>query len=325
MLLYYSQMLLYYRRGIYMRKLKAKPILKWAGGKTQLLDTLIGEMKKLKNTKELTYIEPFLGGASLFITVAKLDLFNDYIINDINWKLINVYIQVRDNPGILISELKKLKLVYIDFDEESRKKFYYKKREEFNVYGRKEKLSLKEKIKFAALFIFLNKTCFNGLYRENSNGDFNVPSGKYKNPSIYDAQEIFSLSELLNIKDKSGKNKIKIFSKNYLDLEDKFKDNSFIYFDPPYRPITKGGFNTYHKSQFNDSHQIELAKYFKKLNQKGNYLMLSNSDPKNLDKSDDFFDSLYSDFNIYRVNARRSINSNGSKRGEIFEILVTNF
>jgi len=170
----------------------------------------------------------------------------------------------------------------------------------------------------ASQLIFLNRTCFNGLYRVNSKGEFNSPAGDYDNPTICDEQNLIAVHQVLQIAE--------IKKADFKEIVSDMKSESFVYFDPPYRPISKtASFKAYCKYGFADNKQIELAKLFKDLDKDGVKVMLSNSDPKNNDPSDNFFDEIYSDFNIIRVPARRMINSDPTKRGTINEIVVTNY
>lgn len=308
-------------------KKNVKPFLKWAGGKTQLLPTLKEKIDIIENSENMTYIEPFLGAGALFFDLISNNIFSKYIINDINYNLINTYLQIRDYPNELISLLSDLKSSYIPLSEESRKKYFYNKRDLFNELIFIENKSKNDNLQLASLFIFLNKTCFNGLYRENSKGEFNVPSGKYKNPNIFSDDNIIAISDILNKKDINNNNMVIILNEDYNNLEKYANKESFIYFDPPYRPITKGGFTSYNKSNFNDEAQIKLSNFVKLCHHKGSKVMLSNSNPKNLDPNDNFLHDLYNDsfFTINEVFASRMINSIGSKRGKITELLVTNF
>lgn len=299
----------------------AKPFLKWAGGKTQLLPEL--EMRfpqELKDGKINKYIEPFVGsGALLFYLVQNYKIEEAYIF-DINPELINVYTVIKQDVNDLIETLEEKESVFLPLDKENRKQFYYEQRDSFN----RELSSFdfnsysKENVHRAAQFIFLNKTCFNGLYRVNKKGLFNVPMGNYKKPTICNKENLLAVSAILqriNIKHGDYKESLKYVTKD-----------TFLYFDPPYRPLnTSSSFTAYSKYDFTDKEQVELATYFEELHNIGAKLMLSNSDPKNVDPEDNFFDELYKDFYIDRVGARRSINSKGSSRGQINEILVTNY
>lgn len=295
-------------------ELNAKPFLKWAGGKTQLLPEIrkYYPFEKYKNINK--YCEPFLGGgAVLFDILNNFDL-KEILVNDLNSELINTYTVIRDYPNNLVELLYLYQNDYWNMNDESRKKYYNLKRDEYN----KMKLSENNKITKASLTIFLNRTCFNGLYRVNRKGEFNVPIGSYKKPLICDSENLFAVSN--KIQD------VKFINDTFDSVDSFIDNNTFVYFDPPYRPLNMtSSFKSYSKSDFNDESQIELANFYKSLNDKGSKLLLSNSDPKNEDINDDFFDDLYSEFNIKRVVANRMINSNKTKRGPITEILVSNF
>ncbi|WP_207667956.1 DpnII family type II restriction endonuclease [Clostridium botulinum] len=294
-----------------------KPFLKWAGGKSQLLNEIIQELPT--NIKQIKrYVEPFVGAGAVFIYFLENNYFEEYIINDINSKLINLYGVIRDKPEDLIEEIQRLKTQYLEADSEEREQLFYKIRTNFNS-------AQCNSIQSSAYFIFLNKTCFNGLYRENSKGEFNVPFGKYKNPSFFDELQLREISRLLNLRKENGEFKVKILNKSFDELEEYADANTFVYCDPPYRPVTTGGFTSYNKSNFNDEAQISLRDFCEALHKKGAKVMLSNSDPKNLDEKDEFFDDLYSKFNIKRVYAKRAINSAGDKRGKITELLITSY
>ncbi|WP_231724058.1 DNA adenine methylase, partial [Oceanivirga salmonicida] len=209
----------------------------------------------------------------------------------------------------------KIENEYITLDNIARKEYYYKKRDDFNDYINKV---LNDDIYGSALFIFLNRTCFNGLYRVNSKGLFNVPMGAYKNPKICNEENLKNISKKLK--------SIKIICGSYDKSYDFIDEKTFVYFDPPYRPLTQtASFTSYDKMCFDDREQEKLAKYFEKVNLKGAVAVLSNSDPKNINENDNFFDDLYSKFNIYRIQSKRRINSNASKRGNISELLITNY
>ena len=166
--------------------------------------------------------------------------------------------------------------------------------------------------------IFLNRTCFNGLYRVNKKGLFNVPMGDYKNPKICDEENLINISEKLK--------NVDIIHGDYKKSYDFIDENTFVYFDPPYRPLNQtSSFTSYTEYTFGDKEQVEFSEYFKLLNEKGAKLLLSNSDPKNENIEDNFFDDLYKEFDISRIEASRAINSNGGKRGKITEILVNNW
>lgn len=284
----------------------AKQFLKWAGGKTQLINEIKKSLPYDITKSRFTYLEPFVGsGAVLFWILNNFPKLEKAVINDINEDLINTYRVIATKPEELISILQILQNEYhnLDSKQEERKEYYYQKRELYNT--RKE-----EKSSQAALFIFLNRTCFNGLYRVNSKNLFNVPMGSYKKPTICDGKNILSVSNLLQ--------KVEILCGDYEATLDKATNNSFFYFDPPYKPLSEtSSFNSYAKDEFNDEEQIRLKNFCSKLNVLGHQWILSNSDVN-------FFDDLYSDFTILRVDARRSINANPEKRGSLKELLITN-
>lgn len=303
-----------------------KPFLKWAGGKTQLLEILeenFPEEIQKKDSKIKRYVEPFVGGGALFFDISKYLFeykFEEIIINDVNSKLINVYKCLQEDVIKLIEKIESLKNEYLSYETlEKKEDMFYRVRESFN--SDKEDNFLQ-----AAEFIFLNKTCFNGLYRENSKeGAFNVPFGKRENPGFYDENNLTEISKLLNLRNLKGEIIVKILNVDYFQLNEYLDKNSFVYFDPPYRPITKGGFNTYSKGGFNDQNQTELAGFCREIEEKNCYFLLSNSDPKNLNIEDNFFDDLYDGFNIQRIYAKRNINSKGTGRGDVTELLIKNY
>lgn len=291
-----------------------KPFLKWAGGKGQLLH----EIKKYYpfNTEITKYAEPFVGGgAVLFDILGKYDLKEIYI-SDINVELMNAYKMVRDNIDALVENLYLLQNEFSFLDTEDRKYYYNKIRNKFNDL--KVNGDTNENIEKAALMIFLNKTCFNGLYRVNKKGQFNVPMGAYKNPLICDEENLRLVSEKLQ--------DVTIVCGDYREAADFIDEKTFVYFDPPYRPLTEtSGFTAYTENLFNDAEQIELAKFVDLMDKKGAKIVISNSDPKNTNLEDNFFDDIYSKHNINRVEANRMINSKGASRGKIKELLISNF
>ena len=288
--------------------------MKWAGGKGKLLKE-IEKYYPFEDEKITKYAEPFAGGgAVLFDILCKYDI-NEIYVGDINAELINTYITVRDNIEELISLLLKYQAEYVPYEKAERKEYYIQKRSRFNEI----KVSGDENnnIEQAALFIFLNKTCFNGLYRVNKNGLYNVPMGEYKNPLICDEINLRNISEKLQ--------KVKIVCSDYKQSADFIDEHTFVYFDPPYRPITKtANFTAYTENVFNDEKQIELAEFVEKIDNKGAKFVVSNSDPKNADCNDNFFDDLYKKYNIERVRATRMISCKSKTRGKIGELLISN-
>lgn len=300
--------------------ISAEPFLKWAGGKRQLIHEIESLLpKKIKETKQIDcYIEPFVGGgALLFHLLSNYDV-RKAVINDINPDLILTYRIIKSNPKELIRELKKLENEYLALNESQRQAYYYKLRSEFNNNDSNlDDTSEKQNLVRVSLFLALNKTCFNGLFRQNSKGEFNVPYGRYKNPKLLNEINILNVSKLLH--------NVEILNTSYDKIPYSENKKSLIYFDPPYRPLSNSSsFTKYSKEDFNDEDQITLSKTFRKLSNDGNQLILSNSDPTNTDSNDSFFDHLYEGFSIKRISARRSINSNSNMRGKIRELIITN-
>jgi len=289
-----------------------KPFVKWAGGKRQIVHHLFNNMPKevIKDSESFIYIEPFVGGGALFFhLVSKGFKFRKVILNDINKDLMNAYRIIKEKPYELIKELEKITNEFFSLNEEERKKYYYQARELFNKL-KKEENNL---IKSSALFIFLNKTCYNGLFRVNKRGNFNVPYGRYRNPKIFDKRNLLKISKVLR--------NVILLNEDFEAIEEYVDDKTFIYFDPPYKPINKtSSFTSYNSKEFDDKEQIRLSEFFKKLDKKGAKLMLSNSCVL------DFFNKLFSGFKIKKINARRMINSKGDKRSqEVCELIITNY
>ena len=308
-------------------RIKVTPFLKWVGGKSQLINTIeLRFPEEIRSSKVIeNYVEPFIGGGALFFyLMSNYDVKKSYI-SDTNEDLIVAYNVIQKNPIDLIDKLKELKSEFMPLNHEKRKEVYYRVREEFNkskdnlVYYNCSDEYSEEHTLHAAYLIFLNKTCFNGIYRVNSNGYFNVPMGRYKNPLIFDENNIKNISKVIK--------KTTIVNGSYRDSYKHITSDSLVYFDPPYRPITETSFTNYTKSSFNDTNQEDLADFYKKVSskKKGAKLILSNSDPKNRDDSDNFFDDLYSDYKIERVWAKRYVNRDGNNRGPIKEILIMNY
>ena len=303
------------RRYIRNEEKAVKPFLKWAGGKGQLLKE-IEQYYPFAKGSITKYAEPFVGGgAVLFDILSKYNLKEIYI-SDINTELINSYRIVRDDIDALIEMLYTMQNDFIPLDSNNRKAYYMEKRERFNdlkVNGN-DNINIEK----AALMIFLNKTCFNGLFRVNKKGLFNVPMGAYKNPMICDEENLRAVSEKLQ--------NVRIVCGDYRESADFIDENTFVYFDPPYRPITNtASFTAYTENLFNDEEQIELARFVDDMHKKGAKVVISNFDPKNSNTEDDFFDNIYSAHIIKRVEATRMINCNSEARGKIKELLISNF
>lgn len=297
-----------------MSKGVARPFLKWAGGKGQLLNKFDKMFpKELAEGKIKTYIEPFVGGgAVLFYILQTYDIEKVYI-NDINRELINCYQCIKADVQKVINRLEKLEGEYLSSEDKA--KYFYSVRDRYNEI----QLSGSYDFEKCADFIFLNRTCFNGLYRVNKAGKFNVPHGQYKKPLICDKGNLALCSELLQ--------KVEIEFGDYEHQLRYADESAFVYLDPPYRPLVEcHSFISYDKSRFNDNEQIRLANNYNNLDKKNCLLMLSNSDPKNTNKGDNFFESLYKGFNVKRVYAKRMINCQASKRGDVItEIVVMNY
>lgn len=296
----------------------SKPFIKWVGGKGQLLQQLERQLPTDLHEEEFTYIEPFVGGgAMLFYMLQNFMNIKQVVINDINRNLTEAYRVIKQEPEGLVHRLKHIEQQYLNITtEDGRKNFYLEMRRRFN----EEVLSSLDK---SAIFIFLNRTCFNGLYRENAKGKFNVPFGRYANPTICNEEIIYADSELLNRFD------VQILNGDFKDTA-KAIDKAgltFFYFDPPYRPLSAtSSFNSYVKEDFNDDSQRELADFCRMLDRKENVRwMLSNSDCSAKNPDDTFFDDIYEGFDIQRVFASRMVNANASKRGKLTELLIRNY
>jgi DNA adenine methylase len=287
-----------------LNKLELKPPLKWAGGKRQIIKELVDRMPKKFNN----YYEPFIGAGALFFEIKS----EKSVINDINFEISNLYyvLSSRSKTSKLIGSLNDYEMKHNNLKTlVSKSEFYYQVRE----LDRNENFKTLEDYEILARTIYLNKACFNGIFRLNSKGHFNVPFGKKEKVNLYDKDNIESINEFIE------NNKVRILN---CDFEDALKDvakGDFVYFDPPYDTIEeKKSFTTYSKEGFGKDDQKRLARLFVKLNKKGVYLMLSNHNTK-------FIRDLYSDFNIKVISARRSINSKGKGRGSIEEVLITNY
>lgn len=290
----------------------AKPFVKWVGGKTQLIDDIQKSLPAdLRNKHDLTYVEPFVGGgAVLFWILQEYPNITKAVINDINAELICTYRVIRDDVEFLITELSRIQSEYIPLDSEQRKEYFLKKRSLFNSKNKSE-------VETASLFIFLNRTCFNGLYRVNSKGEFNVPHGKYSNPKICDEVTLRADSALLK--------NVEILCGDFAQTGKYAGNNVLYYFDPPYRPLTDtSAFTSYTTDGFDDAEQTRLRDFCDEIARNKSLFVASNSDPKNVDGEDKFFDKLYEMFSIKRVSAARMINSKGDGRGAISEIMITN-
>ena len=293
---------------------KAKPFIKWVGGKGQLIEQLDALLPSdFSKWDDVTYIEPFVGGgAMLFYMLQRYPNIKHAFINDINADLICCYETVRNRADELIASLKDIESAFYALTtDDSRKEFYYAVRDRYNEKNL-------DPIENTTKFFFLNRTCFNGLYRVNKKGLFNVPFGKYVKPQICDAETILADSSLLK--------RVTLLNGDFEDTLSHAQGRTLFYFDPPYRPLSDtSSFNDYTKEAFNDDAQIRLKEFCDRVNEAGHAFMLSNSDCKSKNEKDSFFDVLYSDYVIDRVWASRNINVDATKRGKLTEILVHNY
>ena len=270
------------------------PFLKWVGGKRQLMPSIVDHLPE--NIKDYKYIEPFIGGGAVFFNLQP----KNAVINDYNEELINVYQVIKDNLDELIIDLKKHK---------NEAEYFYSIRS-LDRNGEFKKLSAVQR---ASRVIFLNKTCFNGLYRVNNAGEFNSPFGRYKNPNIVNEPTLKAVNKFLN------NNNIEINSGDYSEILKQTDKKCFVYLDPPYHPISESSnFTGYIQCGWNMYDQIDLKTACDELHKKGVKFLLSNS-------SADFIKDLYKDYKIIIVKANRAINSNGADRGEVDEVLIRNY
>ena len=293
---------------------RAKPFIKWAGGKGQLLGQLDALLPKdLAKIRGLMYVEPFVGGgAMLFHVLTRYPNIERVVINDLNSDLIATYRAVKTSPQALIAYLGKYQAAYdACANEAARKAYYLEQRALYNARKANAEAS-------AARFIFLNRTGFNGLYRVNSKGEYNVPFGKAKHPRICDEATLLADSALLQ--------KVEILCGDFEGVSKYLSGKAFLYFDPPYRPLPGSpSFTAYAKEGFNDDQQRRLAAFCRRLDHEGYRWLLSNSDPANTDPSDRFFQNLYAGFEVHKVKATRAINAKGSGRGKITELAIRNY
>lgn len=293
-----------------------KPFVKWAGGKGQLLSEIRNIYPADLGIGIKKYAEPFVGGGAVLFDILSNYEMDDVYISDVNAELVNAYRIIRDDVNELIQLLTEIEDEYLPMNHEARKMYYYEKRDRYN------KLKVDGdsivNLEIAALFVFLNRTCFNGLYRVNRKNLFNVPIGSYKNPTICDADNLAAISKALK--------KVTIVYGDYRKSRNFIDGDTFVYFDPPYRPLNAtSSFTSYTENEFDDVAQRQLAEYVQELDMIGARIIVSNSDPKNIDPNDKFFDDLYSHQKINRVSASRMINSNADSRGKINELLISNY
>ena len=275
------------------KNLLLSPILKWVGGKRQLLSEIIPLIDESCDN----YVEPFIGGGAVLFRLQP----KKAIINDYNTELINVYRTVRDDLDGLVALLK-------EHEKYNSSDYYY----EVRALDRTPDFDKMSNLEKAARIIYLNKTCYNGLYRVNSLGQFNSPYGRYKNPNIVNEVVLRAISKYLN------RNEISSRSGDYKDVLNDIEKNSFVYLDPPYMPISSSSsFTGYTEGGFGYDKQVELKEECDKLNSKGVHFLQSNSDCEEIRE-------LYKDYRIKVVKAKRAINSDAKKRGQINEVLIYN-
>ena len=290
----------------------AHPFIKWVGGKTQLLDEVKNSLPKdFASRRNLTYVEPFVGGgAVLFWILQEYPNITRAIINDVNSELVCTYRVIKTDVDTLITELKKLQSEYCPLSTSERNDYFMQKRALFNT----KQLT---PVETASLFIFLNRTCFNGLYRVNSKGEFNVPHGKYAKPRICDEDNLRAVSVLLK--------RVEILCGDFAQTLEYAGKDTIYYLDPPYKPLTEtSSFTSYTKGGFNDNEQLRLRDFCDEITTKKAIFVASNSDPAGVNPEEKFFDKIYKKFSIKRVFASRMINSNPDGRGCIPEIMISN-
>lgn len=301
-------------------EINARPVLKWAGGKGMLLPQIKEHLPtKLKFGTIKRYIEPFVGGGAVFFDLIKNYNFEDVYLFDVNPELIVLYNVIKNDVEDLIKELSAISEGYFRIDPSERDAFYYAYRDLYNENSKNIDANQysRDYIARAAFTIFLNRTCFNGLYRVNSKGFFNVPVGKYKNPRILDEDNLREVSKALQC--------ATIIQTDFSKVLDFVNDDTFVYYDPPYRPINASSFNSYAVGDFDDEEQKRLKNVFERVDKVGALQMLSNSDPTNYNPNDKFFDDLYKGYKIYRIWAKRMINSDPNGRNGVRELLITNY
>jgi DNA adenine methylase len=300
---------------------RARPFLKWAGGKRQLLEQLEFYFPpELESGVLLRYVEPFVGSGAVFFKVFQSYPVQECLIADVNPELILVYQTIQREVEGLIEQLAEIEIRYLGLTDAQRRDFYYKIREMYND----QRISIDYSefhsawVRRAAFMLFLNRTGYNGLFRLNSKGEFNVPCGRYNNPRILDAENLRNVSRLLN--------QVSIQYGDFEEVGSFVDEKTLVYFDPPYRPLSDTAhFTAYSKDLFDDRQQLRLAEFYRRLDTKGGKLMLSNSDPRNVDEDDDFFKQAYNGYRIERLKAKRNINRDPEKRGPISELLILNY
>lgn len=300
---------------------QAQPFLKWAGGKTQLLPAIEQRLPPaIRKTGTIKrYVEPFVGGGALFFFLRKKFTIKEAVLIDWNRELILGYRTLQKKAEQLLCSLAEMEKRFLSLDREQRHAFYYSQRQIYNrnMDGFDFENYHPGWIERTTRLIFLNKTCYNGLYRQNRKGEFNVPFGNYARPRIYNPDVIRAVHQALQ--------DTTLLAADFEAAAAYVDKHSLVYFDPPYRPLNRTSNFTRYSSDFDDQEQERLARFFARLDRSGAALILSNSDPWNADQDDDFFDRLYAGYTIERITANRMINSNPAGRGPVSELLITNY
>lgn len=299
-------------------EINAIPVLKWAGGKGMLLPQITEHLPdKLKFGAIKRYIEPFVGGGAVFFDLVKNYSFEDAYLFDVNPELVILYNVIKNDHEDLIDELNTLQRAYNKADNKDI--FYYENRDKYNSFAKNVNANeyTPDFTRRAALTVCLNRTCYNGLFRVNSKGLFNVPVGKYKNPRILDEDNIREVAKALQ--------NATILQTDFAKALEYVNKDTFVYYDPPYRPINASSFNSYAVGDFDDNEQKRLKDVFAQADKIGALQMLSNSDPTNYNQEDSFFDDLYGSYHIHRIWAKRMINSDPNGRNGVRELLITNY
>ena len=299
-----------------------RPFLKWAGGKSQLLGEFGRYLPRaeLKERRIKRYVEPFIGGGAVFFSLGRSYPFEESTVCDINEELVLTYRVIRHSLPRLVCELSAIGSAYSALSGPRQEAYYYEIRDAFNRERAGVDFSRYNArwITRAAQIIFLNHTCYNGLFRVNRGGGFNVPFGRYRNPEVLNAENLADVSALLS--------QTRILCGDFTRCRRYVDDQTFVYLDPPYRPLNAtSSFTAYAREGFSDADQVRLARFFCELDRKGAFVMLSNSDPAGEDPADSYFDDLYDGFTIRRVPAKRMINCDGTRRGTVNELLITNY
>lgn len=291
-----------------------KPFVKWVGGKGKLLPE-IDKALPPDMDRITTYVEPFVcGGSVMFHMLRKYPKLNKIVVNDMNMDLCLCYATIKNNPKEVVERLEEYSERFIPIDTEGRKELYYGEREKFNKVKSGELPATAEES--CARFIFLNKTCFNGLYRVNSKGLMNTPMGSYTNPTICVPETIYADSEALQ--------NVEILNGDFHDTITHIGKGTLVYMDPPYLPLTEtSSFTGYQKDRFTENEQVRLKQFCDEITERGGLFIESNSDPSQV--GNPFMDNLYSSYSIKRIMAGRAINCDGQKRGKVSELLISNF